>query len=443
MVKINDIVNGTDSVSSSLKKQLDRDMSSYRNRELENKNVKEVSPSVNGKSSNPGKFIFLNNKSGNPAEGNTPGKPSDYESNSNSEDGSFTPTSMFEYMMGIKNIKIQHDTYKEREAYVTKPIEVIGNVMEIQLQTIENHPVFDTISGKAAKRQTSIEYSMTYKENPDINDWLPILPENEKEVVGERLFFNGTQAELRFPSNISSLVVYQNNLKIDDSYYKVISNQAIEIPLVESNAIYTVDYKPNVEVKNPWTIDMQDYKYDVKKVKEVFEEGTAFNKTIELKYYPYVNYEKINSVEEYNPNTDNYSPVKVKLINASIVGKGNKRLKVIEPYKPELEAYTYNKSLYKDKSWSELNKYNLDSTNYYGGFDYYQWKNKLVFTESFNAAQLPENRDDTHGIAQIEVEYEYLVGNFRMKAIMRRNTSEEVTATPQLLNYTLKFKTMK
>ena len=54
-----------------------------------------------------------------------------------------------------------------------------------------------------------------------------------------------------------------------------------------------------------------------------------------------------------------------------------------------------------------------------------------------------ENNKLTHGVSDIEVEYDYLVSSFRLKAILRKNTSEEITASPDLLNYKIKFKTMK
>lgn len=373
---------------------------------------------------------------------NTPGK-FDTQSQSDTDGGiEKSPFTMYEYMMGLRNISVTHEQYNEREALVTKPIEVVGNTKEIQLEATENHPIFDSVQGAASTRRTSVEYYVTYKDNPSLSDWLPILPLGEEKIRGERLFFTENQANLRFHANAQSIIVYKDNVEIDDSKFSVLSTNQISIPYRSKTSIYTVDYIPNKEINNPWTINMDDYKKDIKRMKETFD-GTAFNKTIQLSHYPYVDYEKINQTKDYDPNTDNYSPIKVHLVNGSLSGKGNTRVQVVEPYNGKSEVYTYNKSLYKDKSWSEMLPYNTDPNNFYGGFDYYQWKDKVVFTETFNSQQIRENIKESHGKAQVEIHYDTLVSNFRLKAIVRRNTTEESSVSPEIMNYRLMFKTMK
>ena len=147
----------------------------------------------------------------------------------------------------------------------------------------------------------------------------------------------------------------------------------------------------------------------------------------------------------YNPNTSAYKPIQVRLVDADIQGRNRKTLKLVDAYREELlaTAYTYNKTLYRDKSWSELRAYDLNENSYYGGFDYYHWQNKLTFTEQFNVARLKENLAYTHGNATIEVTYQTLVTQFRLKVIVRRNSAQEQTATPKVADYRLRFKTMK
>ncbi|EMF0415762.1 hypothetical protein I4L69_001643 [Enterococcus faecium] len=404
--------------------------------------IKHQKLSQSNETSAAGGLLFNQKQSAKNVEVSIPGKPVDVSAYYRSSGEEATPETMFEYMMGIKEIELSYEQYSDREAFVTTPIEVIGNVKEIELVTNENHPVFDTVSGKANGRQTSIEYYVTYNDNPTQKDWLPILPKDQKEVLGERLFFNGVQATLRFPAEVQSIKVYRNNLLIDQNEYSIISNSQLAIPYYEPSFIYTVDYVPSTTRTNPRKIELDFYKAAVKQSKEVYE-GTAYNKTIQLNHYPYVDYEKINQEELYDPNSSDYRPISVRLINASLAGKGNTRLQVVPPYDGKSEAFTFNRSLYKDKSWSEMKNYELDPANYYGGFDYYQWKNKVVFTETFNAEQIAENHNLTHGVADVEITYDYLVSKFRLKAILRRNTSEETTATPEILQYNLLFKTIK
>lgn len=405
----------------------------------------DISSGVKG-SENPGEFVFveLDNKKEISNYTNPSGAIS-YDSLIESKTTEIAPNSMFEYMMGVQSISAFSYNYNEREIFISKPINVEGNVVEIELETTENHPTFDSISGKANTRQTSIEYYITHKDNPNLDDWIPILPKGTEKVIGERLLPKNGEAFIIFPANMNSIKVYKNNLLLDETEFNIISNQQINIINYDESSIYTIDYIPNKKINNPHVIQLLEYKKEIQTKKEVFR-GTSFNKTVELESYPFVDYSLINEEEDYNPNVSIYRPIKVKLINASIAGRNKESIKFVDVFNKEDEhqpAFTYNKTLYKDKSWSELIPYSINPENLYNGFDYYQWKNKLIFTETFNAPQKKENINLTHGVADIEVEYQYLVSSFRIKAILRKNTSEEITASPDLLNYKIKFKTMK
>ncbi|TKJ02294.1 hypothetical protein FC702_18720, partial [Bacillus cereus] len=72
-----------------------------------------------------------------------------------------------------------------------------------------------------------------------------------------------------------------------------------------------------------------------------------------------------------------------------------------------------------------------------------QEKNKLIFTESFNRSDLYYNEATNHGNATVVVHYDYLVTNFRLKVILRKNVGDELVVTPMVDSYQLKFKVMK
>lgn len=405
----------------------------------------DASTGVKG-SENPGEFVFveLDNKK-EISNYTSPSGAIAYNSFTDSKTREIAPNSMFEYMMGIQSISAFSYNYNEREIFISKPINVEGNVVEIELETTENHPTFDSISGKANTRQTSIEYYITHKDNPNLDDWIPILPKDTEKVIGERLLPKNGEAVIIFPANMNSIKVYKNNLLLDENEFNIISNQQINLINYDEGSIYTIDYVPNKKINDPHVIKLLEYKKEIQTKKEIFP-GTSFNKTIELDSYPFVDYSLINEEENYNPNESIYRPIKVRLINASIAGRNKESIKFVDVFNKDDEhqpAFTYNKTLYKDKSWSELIPYSINPEKLYAGFDYYQWKNKLIFTETFNAPQKKENITLTHGVADIEVEYQYLVSSFRIKAILRKNTSEEITASPDLLNYKIKFKTMK
>src|SRR5699024_6070803 len=139
--------------------------------------------------------------------------------------------------------------------------------------------------------------------------------------------------------------------------------------------IYNINYLPNSYRYDPWTFKLSDYKKDVVRISETFKRGTAYNKTITLSNSPFIDLARIRDIEDYNPNTSSYRPIEVFLKNADIQGDNNTRIAEVQPYNPNVPnlTYTYNKTLYEDKSWSDMKDYKLTEPKYLG-FDYYQWK---------------------------------------------------------------------
>lgn len=392
----------------------------------------------------PGLFVFVENEN-NGAQITTPSNPQ--LTVGQRTDAVLNPSALYEYSLGIKDIQARYISYGERQAYVSKVLDIPGNVMEIELDANEEHPVFDEINGQASARQTSVEYYISYKAKPNLEDWIPLLPKGQKQVLGERLFFFNGEATLRFPAKLdaTSFFVYANGLKLAYADITFLSSEKLMVADYSDSVIYTVDYIPDSYQNNPWIFRLNDYKQDIQRVSERFDAGTAFNNTLTLTHHPYVDLQKVLEEVDYNPNTSDYRPVEVRLVNASIQGRNRTTLKTVEAYREDLltAAYTYNRTLYRDKSWSKLEPYRLNETDYYGGFDYYHWKNQLTFTEQFNVKRLQENLQSTHGNATIEVHYDTLVSQFRLKTILRRNAADELTATPKVTDYQLRFKTME
>lgn len=386
--------------------------------------------------SNPNEHLFNNKEN----------KLSSLNKNNILNDNKEYPDNLYVYSLGIRDIQAKSIEYEEVQAYVTKDLSVSGNVMEIELEATEEHPIFDELDGSSLSKQTSIEYYITYKKNPGVKDWIPILPRNEKKVVGERLLPDTKGlCELRFPAINSTIKCYINGLEMSPGTYSITQNNSLIINNYNNTSIYTVNYTPNNLFKNPWTFKLEDYEKDIKRITETFPNGTAYNKHVELSYSPYIDLNRIRNEEDYNPNTSTYKPIEVYLKNASIQGVGNSLVKEVQPYNTEMKdvPYTYNKTLYEDKSWSDIKNYDLRKESKYLGFDYYHWKNKIVFTEHFNVLQIPDNRHSTHGNAEIEINYDVLMTNFRMKVILRRNTSASRTATPKLEDFKILFKTIE
>ena len=376
-----------------------------------------------------------------------PSKPYEYALTKKDSDKSIVPESLYLYSLGLREIQAKSIQYGEKQAYVTKPLPIPGNVMEVQLEASEDHPLFDELSGNSSDRQTSVEYYISYKQKPSPTDWVPILPMSEKTIKGERLMPDVTgSCVLRFSAKMPSVRVYANGLALSSGHVVLLDENRLLLQTYDPGSIYTVDYEPDAYRNDPWTFKLSDYKKDVVRMVERFENGTAYNKTVTLAHSPFIDLSRMRTSDSYNPNTGDYKPIEVYLKDASIQGERNILLKEVQPFNPDAapnQAFTYNKTLYEDKSWSELKPYELSSNPEYKGFDYYQWKNKVTFTEHFNAKNMRENLPYSHGNATIEVHYDALVTSFRLKMILRRNSGSEKTVTPKVNDYTLHFKTIQ
>lgn len=359
----------------------------------------------------------------------------------------------YEYLYGIKNIELKHTQYQSKSVYISKPINAEGNVMQVSLRAVEEHPLFDALSGAAADRQTSVEYYVApvgMNPNPALDEWLPILPEDVATVKSELLMFGTARtAELRFPARIGSAqtpVVYRNGLALKKGQWSFIEGGTGMRLLVEKDptAIYTIDYTPNAEFYNPWRLDVNQQAARPVRHTQLFEQGTNHNKTVVLDKYPYVNYEVINTTDAYDANLSDYVPIRVRLQDAGIIGPNRIHFKDVAPLDGTSQyVFTKNITNYKTGHSEALKPYSIDPDSLYNGFEYRQEGNKLYFSETFNKADAHMNEQESHGNAKIAVEYEYLSSDFRVKIILRRNSTDENTLTPIVHEYTLKFKVMK
>lgn len=367
-----------------------------------------------------------------------PGKPDNMETDGNQSE-SFTPDGLYTYSIGISEIQANNVNYDESNAFVTKPIELNENVLEVVLDSIEEHPVFEEVSGRAASQQTSVEYYLSLKKRPGLNDWHPILPRQTKKVKGERLFFEGISATTLFSFQMNSIVVYKDGVKLDKSMYYILNKQAIQIDYVDSDSVYTVDYSPDTFTKDPYTFEVNDFKFQTERIVEEFPEGTDINKTITLRHVPYIDKERLLQEEDYNPNTSDYRPIDVSIVQANIQIPNGGATNYVPPTKEiEDRPYMVNKSLYLDNSWSEMEHFDLEKG--YLGIDYFQHKNKITLAEHINVPMIEENMTETPGTGTIRVSYDALVTAFRLKIVLRRNTKKEKTASPRVKEFTLNFK---
>lgn len=352
----------------------------------------------------------------------------------------------YEYVYGIKDLQIKGNDYAPRSIYVSKPLQIDGNVMQIGLQAAEEHPVFSSITGEAAERQTSVEYYISYVDNPSLEDWHPILPEDQDTISCELLMFDTARtATLRFPAlTIEEAKVYRNGIKFDNWAFTSGGTKVQLLEEISSGAIYTISYTPNTEIVDPWTLDIYQKGIQTARQVDVFTDGTNHNKTVVLSKYPYVNYDLINPLTMFDPNTTGYRPITVTLQNGNIQALNKTFLKDVLPYTgTTTDPRTFNVTDYKTKDWKQPQAYSLAKNAQYLNFDYFHEGNKLYFSETFNKADVLTNQDINHGNAEVKVEYDYLISSFRVKMILRRTGPAINSVSPIVHQYALKFKVMK
>lgn len=346
-------------------------------------------------------------------------------------------TNIYEYALGIRDISVKANLFKNSGVFVSKPMNINGNVLEVELEAVEEHPIFDEVSGLTTSRKTSVEYYISGEEHPGQEDWVPLLPLDERQVRCERLFFVNGMAKLRFQAEIASVVVYRDGLRLSTEDYVVTEQgRGVFLENREEGSIYTIDYSPTKD-SSAWTLDLNRVAGTVKRQVDRFQ-GASHNKTVQLSRYPYIDWAKINAGE-------NYEPFEVRLRDANIIGPKGIVYKEVGPESEGEEPFTRDKTSYVDGEWKALEPYGPGEEDY-KGFDYYNHRDKLVFSETFSHADILNEMDDTrlsHGRADIEVGYDYLSTNFRLKIILRRNSEEEDMVSPSVKHYQLRFKTMK
>ncbi|HLO11208.1 MAG TPA: hypothetical protein VK190_03005 [Pseudoneobacillus sp.] len=342
----------------------------------------------------------------------------------------------YKYDFGIKDLIVQQIKYEDKAAFISKPYSVDGNVSQVSLKAIEEHPVLD-ISGNipVSDRCTSVEYYVTNVINPSASDWKPILPDDQASVRNELLFFdNQRTALLRFKALPTNAVVYRNGQKISEHDW-TFSHGCTTITITNNflaTCQYTIDYTPD---GNPYDIDFDD---NIEKQYEETFDGTDRNMTISLKHYPYINYEKINSIPDYDPNASLYRPIEVTLKDTDIMGPGRAIYAEIGPDVVAGKPYTSNKTDYLSNTDPELAQYEPNTKPV---FEYKQDKNKLYFTETFNKADIRENMALNHGNAKVHVKYSYTSSSIRIKIILRKTshvTNDPIT--PVVKEFSLRMK---
>ena len=341
----------------------------------------------------------------------------------------FAPVKLpYKYKLGIKNVSIGTVYPSDRAVFISKRLEAPGEIGEVRLKTSDNNvSVADT--NRDTPQVTSVEYSVSNLSNPTKeNNWIPILPVDSSDVVGEKLIPDVTgKCILRFPAKIDApMQVYINGkkliadgtesntsirLKMSDVVILNETNQniyAVKIPLsmIASRDILTIDYVPSRDFT---TISFTDANTDGKPpLASAYDDdgaGEGFDDSggqlvIDLAHNPFVDPESVASAT-YNATTglDGYSPIVLKFDDGTIA---------------------YNLTNYKGGTQTALDS---DSDDY----QFIHTGNTLMFNKLVSKA--------------FRVFYQFQPSDVRVRVVLRSNYTSYVS--PSVDFFQLKAKTKK
>lgn len=338
----------------------------------------------------------------------------------------------YEYIYGIYEIKISSKNYHSEGVYVTRPIKTTGNIKEISIDSNESHMYlqYDAKLKKLSLPSDSISnnFQATAVEwyiSTSSNEWINVLSSNDIkdglpfvacEVLKPSMVNEEILATTRFKiDTTNSIVIRRDGEVISD--VEVIDDNAILINNFMQNSIYSISYYVKKELNyDPFKIDLESMEFNVKKVKEVFTNGTDRTNSIELKHYPYVDYGEIyNYGSNYNPNDSSiYQPIVI------TIKDGNN----IITQSLDGENKLYNCTNYINQEREALQKYSDNHKRY----DYRHDGQKIVFANSWPPG------------TQITVEYYSYIGDIRAKAVVRRAVPGFMSISPAISDYLIKFK---
>jgi hypothetical protein len=156
-------------------------------------------------------------------------------------------SNLYEYMFSIKNISLFTTASitgatSRRSNFVSKKIKLEGKPLSVKMITNYLNRTISS-SSNAMSDPTSVEFSVTVKDNPiDESDWYPIMPYTEKEIT-ELMIFIGPTAKFRFAPKQESVSLYEDGKLLLSSSY-TITGVYLSVPLKKPGSIYVCNYQP-------------------------------------------------------------------------------------------------------------------------------------------------------------------------------------------------------
>jgi hypothetical protein len=342
------------------------------------------------------------------------------------------------YIYGAYDIRVYGRQYHQTSIYVSRSFPLNSNVRTISLSTGEQHHYIPIGPAEQSSDQgitndqakiTDIEYYVTFKKNPSVEDWIPILPVEQRYVEGELLYGDQVQGDypefknmdlvffsFRFPIvSKETVTIRQNGYPMRSDAY-VISDDGKKVGIKRAyyspSSIYTADYKP---VDDAYLVDVYRSIRGIEPVPFTSPQGelgerfasVGLNQSIELSYYPYLFRDQMYQYNQHSQRYEYQTPSQ-EIYYPIIVRVNGQEFKNITDY--------------------TTNTYDPERLKENGGKTFAHVGKTIVFGSPIDGTDL----------RNIVVDYHYLPIHMRLKAILRRNHASHNSVTPSLYRYQIR-----
>ena len=333
-----------------------------------------------------------------------------------SSDVNFNAALDYVYSFGINSIILEAKAKGDKAVFISKPMESDGDIAEIKLKT-KHAEVELQDTDHDTELITSVEHSVSSVSNPiEENDWVPIMPNQEEIVQGERFFVNtDNRGFFRFPADVGAEIsIYKNGYLLQleelDNFIFSGNRQSIigmKLPYgsYTSQDFITCDYTPALDstvvnfAKAGFAEQPLAFSGDINGRGEKYE-NTANVLYVTLNREPYINYLEVDD-SSYSEEVGlaPYQPVTIQLKDGSNA--------------INLTNYKGNEQVVLDPSSDDI--------------QFVHSANMLTFNRRINEP--------------FTVFYQYLSNNVRFRTVLRSNASS--LSTPQVDYVQVKAKTRK
>lgn len=259
-----------------------------------------------------------------------------------------TEVKRLQFVCGLRVVEVNDNSYVPFSFYESQKFESTSNILEVELATTEEHQTIpDAILGKPFNL-TSVEWEIEAGENT----FFPIAPVQNKTTTDNGNVFVEIKDEVmvlnkrdnfsitRFPvystgTAVAPIQIRKNGTRLNPmipnsglggqapqlSYTtEFMSNGHVKVAFndkyFDQRAVYTISYWAKEEAA---TIDINDRINSDKTVEPETFDGVDKDNRVQLKYYPYVEYEIVNNADtwiqddpnipkwRFVPTTENYT----------------------------------------------------------------------------------------------------------------------------------------